>query len=173
MAVNPYALLGGVLLWLASLVGVGTWMYGAGGDAQQVEDQAQFDRINTERGQQKDQADVKYRAKQAEVIALQAERDGFKNQLEKERNDRRMETDALRTRYSGVGLRFRTTEGAVAGDRGGRAGSAEGNAAGADGPAVFQLPDALASDLRQFAFEADRLKDEYATCYRWATGPLK
>jgi hypothetical protein len=49
VGVNPYALLGGVLLWLASLVGVGTWMYGAGGDAQQVEDQREFDRINTER----------------------------------------------------------------------------------------------------------------------------
>jgi hypothetical protein len=56
---------------------------------------------------------------------------------------------------------------------GGRAGSAEGNAAGADGPAVVQLPDAVAGDLRQLAFEADRLKDEYATCYRYVNGPVK
>jgi hypothetical protein len=170
--VNPYVL-GGVLLWVASLVGVGTWMYGAGGDAQQVEDQREFNRINTERAQQTDQANVKYRAKQDEVIAAQAERDGFKNQLEKERGEHRIETDALRARYAGLGLRFRPSQGATTGDRGGRTGSTEGNTAGADAPADLQLPDAVTGDLRQLAFEADRLKNEYAACYRYVNGPVK
>src|SRR5438105_7063839 len=102
---NPYVLLGGVLLWLASLFGVGYWQHDAGIDEQKVVDQREFDRINTRINQQKDQANVMYRAKQAEVIAVLAERNQFKDQLEEERNAHRVETDTLRARYSGVGLR--------------------------------------------------------------------
>jgi hypothetical protein len=170
---NPYAILGGVLIWLASLVGVGYWQHDAGVASQKVADQGEFDRINTEIAKQKDQASAMYRAKQVEVIATMAERDKFKNQLEAERGQHRAETDALRARYSGIGLRFRPAEGAGPGAGGGGTGSAQGNAASADVPAVVQLPDEVAADLRQLAFEADRLRDEYATCYGWATGAVK
>jgi hypothetical protein len=36
------------------------------------------------------------------VIAALAERDNFKNQLEAERGQHRLETDALRNRYAGL-----------------------------------------------------------------------
>lgn len=170
---NPYAILGALAVWLASLVGVGYWQHDAGVSAQKVADQRQFDRINTERAQQADQANVMYRAKQAEVIAALAERDAFKNQLEKERGEHRAATDALAARYAGLQLRFRAAQGAAPGDRGGRADSAAPNAPGADAAPVVQLPDAVATDLRQLALDADRLRDEYATCYGYATGPVK
>jgi hypothetical protein len=170
---NPYLLLGGVLLWLASLVGVGTWQHTEGVAEQKVEDQREFDRINAAITKQKSEATAKYSAKQAEVIAVMAERDQFKNQVEKERNEHRIETDALRARYAGLGLRFRPAEGAGPGAGGGSAASPPGNPAGAVAPAVVQLPDAVARNLRQLVFDADRLRDEYAACYAYANGPVK
>jgi hypothetical protein len=114
-----------------------------------------------------------YQAKQAEVITALAERDQFKNQVEKERNEHRVETDTLRARYAGLGLRFRPREGAGSGAGSGSAGGPQGDATGAAAPADVQLPDQVAGDLRQLAFEADRLKDEYGACYRYVNGSVK
>jgi hypothetical protein len=170
---NPYAILAGVLFWIASLGVVGTWQHHAGVVEQKAECQRDFDRINAAIAKQKAQASSMYQAKQAEVITALAERDQFKNQVEKERNEHRVETDTLRARFAGLGLRFRPAEGAGSGAGSGSAGGPQGDATGAAAPADVQLPDQVAGDLRQLAFEADRLKDEYGACYRYVNGSVK
>lgn len=43
---NPYALLGGVLLWVGSIAGAGWWAYGAGQDSE-LATQAREDKVRT------------------------------------------------------------------------------------------------------------------------------
>jgi hypothetical protein len=132
---NPYTILGAVLFWLASLAGVGYWQHEAGVDAQKVADQGEFDKVNEERREQTAQSNKLYRVKQDEVIAALAERDNFKNELEAERGQHRLETDALRNRYAREQLRFRAFQDAGPGAGGGGAASAQGNT-----PALMSPP---------------------------------
>lgn len=170
---NPYALLGGLLIWLASVAGVGYWQHGAGVADQKATDQVEFDAINTKLARQKDQANVMYRAKADEVIALQAANDKFKHDVEVEREQHRAESDALRTRYAGLSLRYSAAQAAGSGGGGVRPDGAQADPASASGAAVVQLPDSVAAGLRQLAFDADQLKADYGACYAYVQGPVK
>lgn len=165
---NPWVILGFVVALVAS-GGVGYEVgFGHGVTAQKVADQREFDRINAERDQQKAEADELYRKAQADIIKTMAERDAFKRSLEVKDAENRKATAALAAKYSGVGLRFRTDQGSALGPYGGHTDRTEGNAPGAPGPTVVQLPDALAGNLRRLARDADELRDAYALCYGYA-----
>lgn len=165
---NPYLIIGALIALAAAFFGGDYLGHGRGIDEQKVEDQKQFDQINDGLAKQKAEANTIYRQAQADIITLQTERDALKTTLENEREAARKTTDDLRTKYAGLSLRFKSAK--TAGDRGNSAGtqSAGSNPAGPAAASVLQLPDQVAVDLRQLAFDADTLKDDYAKCYGYA-----
>ena len=165
---NPYLILGGVLVWLASLVGVGVWQHGAGADGQKVEDQKQFDAVNAKLTKQTTEANAKYRAAQADIITLQTDRDTLKNNLLKEKLGHDKTTSDLHAGYAARGLRY-TAQVAGCGPSGGGTESTGTNTASAAGTTIVQLPDAITASLRQLVLEADQLADDYRLCYGYAT----
>lgn len=167
---NPYTIIGGLVAIIA-LTGGGFW-YGTGvGKAkQEVADQAQFDAINKKLAEQKAEATVILARADAERVALLEERDQLKTKLETEKAAHDQITDDLRGKYSSLKLQFVAVQG-QAGGRGPSGGDSPGPAAnpsGVAGPTLVQLPDTLAAALRQLAFDADQLRDEYALCYGYA-----
>lgn len=165
---NPILILVIGLVWLGSLIGVGKWQHTAGVTAQKVADQVQFDGINQKLADQKAAAAETLKRVNADNLLLMVERDRLKTTLEKNDAINKAATAALRDKYFGVGLRFQSP--AVAGrwpGGGGAQGSASG-AAGADGAAFVQLPDAIAANLRRLTLDADALADEYRKCYGYA-----
>jgi len=162
---NPF-----ISLFAALLLAVTGFGYGhhVGQVEQKAEDQQQFDKINAALTAQKAAANAAYRKAQDSTVALLAERDQLKTTLEKQHEENRRSTDALRRHFSGVGLRFRASDDSRLGGVWRSAESAGVNPAVTSPAAVEQLPDALAADLRQLAFDADELSDAYRKCYGYA-----
>lgn len=165
---NPYLIIGALIALSAAFFGGDYLGHGRGVNEQKVADQKKFDEINAERATQKAEANAIYQQAQADIIALQVERDALKTTLEKEREEARKTTDDLRTKYAGLSLRFRSVQ--SGGDRENGAGTqgAGSNPAGPATASVLQLPDQVAGNLRQLAFDADKLRDDYAECYGYA-----
>lgn len=165
---NPYLIIG-ALVALAAAFGGGDYLgHGRGIDEQKVADQKIFDQINAGLAKQKAEANALYQQAQADIIALQAERDDLKTTLEKEREEARKTTDDLRSKYAGLSLRFRSVQSGGNRPNGAGAQSAGGNPASPATASVLQLPDQVAGNLRQLAFDADKLRDDYALCYGYA-----
>ena len=163
--INPYSIIYAIIIWLASLAGVGWWQHNAGRDAQKAADQVQFDKINADLSQQKTTAANIYRSAQATIIATLAERDKFKTQLETDHAKNIKTITDLRNQYAGLGLRFAAPEGSGRGTGSTSPLPAEAGAARIKPTAFVQLPDALARNLRALAFDADELAVEYKKCY--------
>ena len=169
---NALLLEGFIAFVIACAVGGGSYMAGHrnGVNEQKAADQAQFDKVNQERVQQQTQA-AAILTKIQQGITDQVSADAKKvHDLEQHANDLLDENLGLRTSLAARSLRFVSTGPAKAGtDRSCRA-SAPGAAASAshaDAPAVVQLPDSLAADLRQLTFDADQLNVNYGKCYGW------
>lgn len=156
-----------LLLWIASAVGIGAWQHHQGELAQKADDQAQFDKINADIAKQKAEATEILARNTADNLKLMTERDQLKTDLEKAHAQHTADTNALRDRYAGVGLRFKSTQTAGCGDGGANQVPAAASAAGPAAPADVQLPDAIAGRLRQLTFDADTLADNYKTCYAY------
>lgn len=165
---NPWLLLGIVAIWLASLVGVGYWQHGAGAAAKALDDQHQFDKINHDLTEQKTTAAGLLADAHAANALLQADRDSLKTQLEKDHVQAQAVTNDLRSQLAGVKLQFRAVAGTGCGQGGGGASGGGSDTAGDAGTAVVQIPEKIAGDLRQLAFDDDTVKDDYRTLYRWA-----
>lgn len=164
---NPYTLIAIGVVYLASLIGVGFWQHDAGRDAQKADDQGQFDAINAKLAKQTTEANARFRAAQADIIALQADRDTLKTNLAKEKQTHDKKTADLHAYYADRGLRY-AAKGSGCGGSGGRAESAAGNTAGNETTAIVQLPDSITRSLRQLALAADQLADDYRLCYGYA-----
>ena len=165
---NPYALLGAGVIWLASLTAVGVWQRHDGAKAQAYADQAQFDKLNNDVQSAKDQAGAVLLERNSANLALMEERVKFNNQLEKTRADNQAITAALRRKYDDVLLRFRPDQAPVRGDGGSSAGSPTADAPGPEGTAAVELPGPLTRDLRRLVEDADSWLDEYRTCFQYA-----
>lgn len=165
---NPYIIIGTLIALAAAFFGGDHIGHGRGVNEQKVANQREFDRIEGERTKQKAEANALYRQAQADIIALQTERDKLKTELEKKREIDRKATDDDRAKFSGLGLRFQPAE--DAGHRGdGICSKGSGtNAAGPADPATIELPASLTAELRQIAFDADKLADDYRECYGYA-----
>ncbi|HQR02486.1 MAG: hypothetical protein JSR19_06925 [Proteobacteria bacterium] len=165
---NPWIILGVVLALAGSFVAGDLHGHKQGIAEQKVADQAQFDKINAERAEQIATANAAYRKAQHDNLALMVERDQLKTRLEKEHAANQKATDDLHARYAGVGLRFNLAQGTGLGGSGQRAEGTGSNAAGIGSTAVVQLPDSIAANLRQLAYDADQLADSYRECYGYA-----
>lgn len=159
----------GILVIVAVAAGAEHVGHTSGVRDQKVVDQVEFDKINKQLTTQKAEANELYRQAQADIIKLQAERDELKGKLEVKREADRKATDDNRNRFSGMGLRLGVLKGA--GDRadGGGTQGAGSNAASVAAPTPVDVPKETASDLRQLAFDADKLADDYRLCYGYAT----
>lgn len=167
---NPWIILGFVL----ALIGVGVYEHSAGVDdgiaQQKVADQGEFDAINKKLAANKAEAAEILRKKQAENVALMSERDALKTTLEQQRQAHEKENRDLRTQYANLKLRFTVAGDGRSGIGGGSPATASGDAASAAAPGiVVELPDKIANDLRQLAFDADELRTAFAVCYGYAT----
>ena len=163
--IDPYSIIYAIIIWLASLAGVGWWQHNAGRDAQKAADQVQFDRINADLAKQKTIAADIYRNAQATIIQTMAERDKFKTQLETDHAKNLKTIDDLRNKYAGVGLRFTAPKDAGCGAGSPSPMPPEAGTARIESAAVIQLPAEIASNLRALAFDADALTVEYKKCY--------
>ncbi len=164
---NPYTILGGVLLWSASLVGASWVAHKAGVNAQKVADQAVFDRYETASREQETAANALLHQKEQELIELVLDREALTNQLEKTHASAQRTTNALRGELAGERLRFRTLGAACREGGGGAEGTGPG-AAGDAGASLQELPREIEGRLRQLAYDADTLRDDYALLYSWS-----
>ena len=165
--INPWVILGIVLAWGASLVSVGIWQHEQGAVSQNVADQKVIDSVREGIDKNKQIANAKLANALSDVIAVQVERDKIKSLLLQEHQINAETTNKLRDAYSAYGLRFRS-DAAGCGASGANTMPAEGNTPRHDVPAVCQLSDATAKSLREIAFDADRLRDDYKLLYDWA-----
>lgn len=165
--INPWVILAIVVAWLGSLGAVGYWQHDAGVAAQKISDQAQFDKINQERADEKAAANAIYRKTQDANLALATERDQLKTNLEKEHAANQKRTADLADTYARVRLRFNAPSTGHRNSGGSTEGASAGSA-GTAGTTVVQLPDQITSDLRQLVIDADNLKDAYTECYDYA-----
>lgn len=162
---NPWVLLGGLLLVLSLCAGSAYEGHKIGVNAQKAEDQQQFDAINQKLAEQKAAAAQQYRDKQAGIIARQHDQEVFKANLEKEHVKNQDTSNRLRDAYAAYGLRFRAAESAGSGDSDRCPEGPGAGCAGNASAAIVQLPEALTRNLRQLAYDADRLNDDYRLCY--------
>lgn len=167
MIANPWVLLGLLLGFL--VVGASGYAVGKshGVTAQKVEDQRAIDSINKQLSDQKTEAAAILKRSNDDLQAARDERDGIKDQMEKQHVKDQSVTNALRDKYAGLSLRF-VTKTPGCGSSGADTVPQAGGAASNTSTAVVQLPDTLARDLRQSAAACDSLKDDYKLLYDWA-----
>ena len=162
---NQYLIGGG--LWLASLAGVGWWAHGVGVNTQKVTDQAVFDRYETASREQETAANNLLHRKEQELVELVLDREALTNQLEKTHASAQRTTNALRGELAGERLRFRTLGAACR--EGGRGSEGAGPGAASNSTSsLVELPAEIEGRLRQLAYDADTLRDDYALLYSWS-----
>ena len=166
MMPNPWMILAAVVAWAASILTAGVIGLHVGEDRQQVADQKQIDATNAQISENKSEAARLMQTAQQANIDLMTQRDTLKTQLEQDHVKNQQITNNLRASYTG-GLRFAASESAGRGDCGGGTVPQGAHAAGPAGPAYIELPDALAKDIRQLAFDCDDLRDAYTLGYDW------
>lgn len=168
---NPYLIIGGLVFLAVACAGSAYEGIQFGDSRRAVADQKQFDEINADITKQKAEAHAVLEQALNNNLDLLAERETLKDQLQKDRNNARDKTDSLTRQLSFERLRFPAAEAPGCGPGGGGAASISTEAAGASAaPAgLIQLPERIESDLSALMAKADRLKDDYAECYGYAT----
>lgn len=164
---NPYMILGAVIFLAVACAGSAWEGHSIGVNSQKAEDQAQFDQINASLTQQKADAHAKLEKALGDNLDVMSEREEAKAQLEKEREIHRTGTNALRTQLAFAGMRLPAETSGCGGGGGGTetpASSAPGDAS----PAFCVVSAAAAQSLRDIAFDADTLRDDYKLLYDWA-----
>lgn len=167
---NPWMILGAVFLIISLCAGSAYEGKVYGENAQQVTDQKEFNRINAERALQKAEAQERLNTAYKGNIALMEDRNRIQHQLEVDHVQNQDATNALRHKFTAERLRYRSTESSGNRDGCGQAVPAPGNATGAAETTIRELPDAVTRELRQIAYDADQLSNDYALCYSWALG---
>lgn len=163
---SPYLIIG--FLIALAVAGAGGYVEGHkfGVDQQSVADQAQFDKVNADIAKQKADANATYKAKADEALALTAQRDQLKNQMEVQHAKDSKATDDARTQLAGERLRFAQDSGSGGG--GSSTSSANANPASNNGPATCELSEQTSEPLKQIVYDADKLRDDYALLYNWS-----
>lgn len=163
---NLYTIIGSIAFWLVSVVGVGIWQHNAGAISQQVTDQAQFDKINSDLAAQKAEANSKLQAALTSNLQLQQKSEQDKKDFQDERDKASVTINTLRKQYATAKLQFAVPEGTGCGNSSsGAAGS--GSSPSTAGTNYIQLPDKIATDLRELMVEGDELAANYKMCYQW------
>lgn len=166
---NPYLIIGALIFLAVACGGSAYEGHRFGVDQQAVADQKQFDTINAEITQQKAEAHTLLEKAMDDNLDLETQRNTLKDKIQKDREDARNKTDALTRQLAFERLRFIPTEDSGCRVGGGDAqGSSPGSAGTTQAPDVL-LPEAISRNLFQLALDADRLRDDYAACYAWAT----
>lgn len=162
---NPLALRAiGALILVALLVGVG---YKIGCNAQAVEDQAEFDRINKLLTEQKDEASAKLKKANDDIATRRIEIDHLTAKLGEQHEQNRQLTDRNRTALDALKLRWRA-ENPGTWDRGGNAQTDSSGAASNPAAAFCQLPDAVDRGIKTIVYQCDGLRDDYKLLYDWS-----
>lgn len=130
--------------------------YKTGGNAVRVEYQSALN-------DQKAIADEMIQENIKQVQSTVAENEKIKKNLEIERRANAKTTNDLRSKLANDGLRFF----ASCAKSGSNAMSTESNAADNAGAANVQLPEKIATSLRELAFDCDTLKDDYNLLYNF------
>lgn len=158
---NPWAILGVVVLWIASLAAVGSWQNDAGHVAERdgwiKRENTELREANAKIKQLEDEARLqehRWAQNQADIAAL----------LEKERQDAKRKTDRLIADYRAGTLRLRDPSAARQ-----QAGGSQGSAtAAAPGQCDGTAPGGLSGEAAEFLFnltgEANEVTDQLTAC---------
>ena len=158
------------VLALACIGYYGQTRYEAGVNAQKVADQKQFDAINAQLTQQKEQAAATLEAANAKVLSDETELLALRAQQGASYARDQAATEAQFVSTGSSALRVRVTcptpQATGRGNGGGSALPAPAASAPAATAVAVELPSQTERDLRQLVFDADRLADAYRSCYR-------
>ena len=157
-----------VVAFVGSFVLGGVFGDRIGVNRQKVEDQIQFDRINQQLRDQKAIAAAQLASLNAANLNLVMERDALKLDLGRKYETARADSLAVRRELSALKLRFTVETGVPGGGSISPAGP-ETHSASVAGTALIELPEKITADLRQWAEDADALRDAYALCYGFVT----
>lgn len=141
-----------------------------GVDSQKVADQFSIDKVNAKIEENKRIANAEMANAQQAVIELQAEREKFKTKIEQERQTNVETTNKLHDAYAAYSLRFRSDD-QRSWCGGENSVPATGTASGDNGTSVCVISDETSKSLRNIAYEADQLRDDYRLLYDWAHKP--
>lgn len=116
---------------------------------------------------QKAEADKIIEGNINELIATQTQNNQFKLTIEKERQAHVQETNTLRAKYASTSLRFIPNP-SGASDSNQMPNSA--NATSDTSATSVELPNEIATNLRELAYNCDTLRDDYAVLYKFNNG---
>jgi hypothetical protein len=166
--INPWIILGLVLALGAAVGGSYVKGHSDGVDAQTVADQKEFDRINGDLAQQKTDAAAILKKRNADIIAVAVQRDQLKAKLGEQHANDQAATESARRELAGERLRFSTQNAGCGTGSGGTHAAGSGSTV-PPATVIVELPETVARNLRQLAFDADTVRDNYALCYGYAT----
>lgn len=160
MAVNPWVLLGVVLVWIASLVGVGTWQNGLGKEKERLawkdRETQELTKANADILRLTNAARVKEQEHAKKTGEIAAKLQGVKNELKT-----RKARDAAAVSDGSVSLRVAAE---CKGSAGSAASEAGPGAAGGIATATVELPRKVAADLFDLANDADEVVGQLTAC---------
>ena len=157
---NPWVILGVVLVWLASLVGVGKWQREDGALAERSAVLARDNAALVQANETIDRLNREARAKEQEhVAAMNALGADYETQLAAARAQK--EIDAAAIRAGERKLRVATSRICPGGSSAPEVGPAT---ASRDGPATVELPAEITGRLFDLANDADQVADQLRAC---------
>lgn len=165
MKLNPWVILGAVLVVLVLMAGAHSHGHKSGINEQKVADQAEFDRINAELEAQKAAANKIWREKAGEAQARRIEVGKLSHQLGVQHEENRQLTDRNRLALDALRLRWKSTESSGRGDSAGNSEANHGGTASSTKTAYCEFPEALDRSLKEILADADRLRDDYEYQY--------
>jgi hypothetical protein len=162
-SLNPYAILGAILLVLALCAGSAYKGHSIGVNSQKVEDQAEFDRINLEIAQQKAIAAAALNNANSANAKRRADIDIINSKLGEKHAENIQLTDLNRALLDAYSLRWKPEDSG----RGHSAGNSEADSGTTTSgtAATCELPATLAKSLAGILTDADRLRDDYELQY--------
>lgn len=153
---NPYVILGLIVLWAVSLFGVGKWQYGVGSEHERVTWQArevaQVTAANAKIQALNDAARAKEHEHEQRVAEISTK--FLKERTDREARARRDFDDAL---TGALRLHVRAT---CSSPGGGASGETRPGPGGGDGTTVVELPPTVTANLFRLADDADQVADQ-------------
>lgn len=170
MTLNPWFL----LILLIGLFGGGLYAYEEGVKhgklIQSAADTMAIKVVNDKIDANKVEANTLLQNSLNDVIALQTERDQLRTKLLKEHQNNVQTTNKLHAAYAAYSLRF-TAENVGSGSGGAGKVSDKTGTASNTASTVIQLPDQIAKNLHELAYDCDSLNDDYKLLYNAVHSP--
>ncbi|NNM68932.1 MAG: hypothetical protein HKM00_03000 [Gallionella sp.] len=158
---NSYIIIGGLLLWIASLIGVGSWQNDAGHTAERVVWQAKDNQELTAANAEILSLEEAARAAQQQHIQSLAD---IATQFEKEKQDAQIKANTRLAQYRAGAFRLRDPSAVSARTCGNQTGQIATSTGGSDGGSPGELSGSASEFLLGLTGEADEVVRQLSAC---------